>query len=439
MRPPLRERLGWQGLAETGSRRNADRALLARAGFYLFTAGATIGLVSLLLPGGADRDEHAIFATALVALALGCVVLLAFDRLPVWGFQLLTALGTALVSSALYFGGDGSGFYRLLYVWVVLYAAYFFAWRGVTVQIAVVAVAYAVVLSFAGSPLGPLAWFLTITTLAVVAALVLLLKGRLEQLLADAREHVESLRELDRLKDAFVATTSHELRTPLTSIRGYLDVVLDGEAGELTDDQEHFLRAVDRSAERLQRLVGDLLFVSELEAGTLALQRDEVDVASLARESVESARPLAADKGIEVTLAAGAVPVVTGDRARLRQLLDNLVSNAIKFTPFGGHVGVTTFAAEGAVHLEVSDDGIGIAPDELSRVFERFFRSRRAAEQAIQGSGLGLAISKGIVEAHDGTLTVASAEGEGATFSVTLPVRPTGRTAGLTAALASAA
>jgi PAS domain S-box-containing protein len=233
----------------------------------------------------------------------------------------------------------------------------------------------------------------------------------------------ERLRELDRLKDEFIALISHELRTPLTSIRGYTELLLDGEAGDLTDDQRQFLGVVERNSHRLLHLVGDLLFLAQLEAGKLSLEIGELDLAAVASESVETARPQAEAKGITLTLATGPVPSLAGDRARIAQLLDNLVSNAVKFTPEGGRVDVRVRRHEDQAILEVRDSGMGIPPEEQELLFERFFRTSTATEQAIQGTGLGLAISKAIVEAHSGRIAVSSDEGAGTTFRVTLPLR----------------
>jgi PAS domain S-box-containing protein len=232
----------------------------------------------------------------------------------------------------------------------------------------------------------------------------------------------ERLRELDRLKDEFIALVSHELRTPLTSIRGYTELLLDGEAGTLTGDQRQFLGVVERNAHRLLHLVGDLLFLAQVEAGKLVLDIGALDLGNVASESVETARPQAEAKDITLTLATGPVPLIAGDRARISQLLDNLVSNAIKFTPEGGRVDVRVRALKQRAVLEVRDSGMGIPAGEQEFLFQRFFRTSTATEQAIQGTGLGLAISKAIVEAHSGRITVTSEEGEGTTFEVTLPL-----------------
>ena len=233
----------------------------------------------------------------------------------------------------------------------------------------------------------------------------------------------ERLRELDRLKDEFISLVSHELRTPLTSIRGYLELLLDGGAGQLTDDQGRFLAVVDRNSKRLMHLVGDLLFLAQVEAGKLTLELGDVDLDDVVSEAVEAAKPIADEKGITLKASVEPIPPMLGDRSRLAQVLDNLVSNALKFTTGGGTVEVDVSAANGEAVLEVRDTGIGIAPADQAQLFDRFFRSTEATERAIPGTGLGLTIVKAIVERHEGTIEVESAAGEGTTMRVRLPVR----------------
>jgi signal transduction histidine kinase len=229
----------------------------------------------------------------------------------------------------------------------------------------------------------------------------------------------EQLLEADRVKDEFVALISHDLRTPLTSIMGYLELTLDDD--NLTDEQRGYLNIVDRNAGRLLHLVNDLLFVARLEAGQLDLQRGDLDLAAVVRQSVAEAEPRAAAGNIDLIFEASDVPAVQADRGRMFQLMDNLVSNALKFTPAGGEVRVSLAPVNGVVRLEISDTGIGIAPAEQERLFERFFRASTASERQIPGTGLGLYIARAIVEAHGGSIAVRSQPGEGTSFCVDLP------------------
>ncbi len=227
------------------------------------------------------------------------------------------------------------------------------------------------------------------------------------------------LREADRLKDEFVALISHDLRTPLTSIMGYLELALEEE--DLTDEVRGFLDVASRNSERLLRLVNDLLFVARLQAGELSLEPDAVDLGDVVRETMRAVEPRAAAKGITLTCVLDAVPQVHADRGRLLQVLDNLVSNALKFTPESGTVHVSLLQRDGSVRLEVRDSGIGIAPEDQRHLFQRFFRATNAVERQLPGTGLGLYIARVIAEAHEGSLSVSSELGRGSTFRLELP------------------
>ena len=243
-----------------------------------------------------------------------------------------------------------------------------------------------------------------------------------ETLLAQTQEQNERLRKLDRMKDEFIALVSHELRTPLTSICGYLELLLqDDVMAELPTAQLGWLEVIDRNAERLLRLVEDLLLTAQASAGNLALEKGELDVAAVLAQAVQASTPVAAARSITLTLATEPLPAANGDRLRIGQVIDNLVSNALKFTPAGGAVEVRAYPHHSAVRIEVADTGMGISEDEQGQLFERFFRTARAQEQAIPGVGLGLSISKAIVEAHGGRVSVSSIEGAGTTFFVDLP------------------
>ena len=230
------------------------------------------------------------------------------------------------------------------------------------------------------------------------------------------------LKLLDSLKDDFVASVSHELRTPLTSIRGYLELMLDEETGPLNETQRKFLSVVERNTEREVRLVGDLLLVAQLRSANLQLDREVVEVGALVEEAVEAARPTAEAKGVALDFATDhRAANVLADAARLAQVVDNLISNAIKFTP-AGRVLVRLSSHGAKTVLDVVDTGIGISPDEQGRLFERFFRTTAANANAIQGTGLGLSIARAITTAHGGTIELDSSGRAGSTFRLTLPL-----------------
>ena len=244
------------------------------------------------------------------------------------------------------------------------------------------------------------------------------------RLLERERAQNERLRSLDRLKDEFVALVSHELRTPLTSIRGYLELVLD-DSDQLASAHREFLQIVDRNVDRLLHLVSDLLLVAQVDAGKLTFEWTEVDLVSLVGECVQAARPVAEVAGVELVFGATSARPIIADPSRIGQLLDNLISNAIKFTPAGGRVDVGVDGSGDGAAIEVRDTGYGIAIEDQSQLFERFFRTQSASEMAIAGTGLGLSIAKAIVDAHGGAISVESAKGSGTTFRVVLPLAPT--------------
>ena len=236
------------------------------------------------------------------------------------------------------------------------------------------------------------------------------------------RAQNQSLRELDRLKDEFIGLVSHEIRTPLASIIGYVELLR--EEGVSGPDADLCAEVIERNAKRLQHLVGDLLFLSQIQSGKMAMEFQDADLAGIAASALEELRPEAQRKHIDLALSATDVPRLALDPMRIAQLLGNLLSNAVKFSPDGGRVEVRLRREGDQVVLAVADTGIGIPAADRERVFERFFRTAIAARHAIQGTGLGLAVTKAIVEAHHGTIAVDSDEGRGSTFTVCLPLRP---------------
>jgi signal transduction histidine kinase len=255
----------------------------------------------------------------------------------------------------------------------------------------------------------------------------------LAKIVAGELERQELHREADQLKDDFVALVSHELRTPLASIIANLEV-LEDESGGLSDDGKRFVGVIDRNARRLLRLVGQLLFVAQLQAGRMPNERAWVDIDELVCDAVDFQRARADAKQIALSLDAEPVGELWADGDRLAQLCDNLISNAIKFTPEGGMVEVRISKNSGKFSLQVQDSGIGIPVREQARLFERFYRATAAAEREVTGAGLGLWIADAIVRMHGGTIEVDSEVGRGTTFTVVLPEgnlkRPAEATAG---------
>jgi hypothetical protein len=242
-----------------------------------------------------------------------------------------------------------------------------------------------------------------------------------EQALERERAAADRLRELDQVKSDFVATVSHDLRTPLTSIVGNTELILDGDAGDLAPMQRRLLETVDRNARRLDTLVGDLLLLSRIESGTLRLHPRDVSVKEVVDGALEAlTAQRAADVQLDVSVPAEPV-LVRGDPDQLERVTTNLVGNALKFTPPGGRVEVGISCDPTHVQLRISDTGIGIPPDELPHIFDRFFRSSRSQAKQRPGTGLGLTIAKSIVEQHGGTIQASANPSGGTTFVITLP------------------
>src|SRR3954451_20577135 len=228
-------------------------------------------------------------------------------------------------------------------------------------------------------------------------------------------------RSLEAGMDRFIALVSHEMRTPLTATIGFAELMLQGDTGELTHDQQRALEVITRNARQLHRLVTDLLFVAQVDEPGVSLLRTPVDMKRIVMEAVESARLHAQVAGVELRADGDEAVTVLGDRERLGQLVDNLIANALKFTRAGGRVSVDARRDGDHVRLEVCDTGVGIPEAEVGRVFEAFFRTASAEAGHVPGVGLGLAVAAGIAEAHGGRIDVHSAPGRGTRFVVELP------------------
>jgi signal transduction histidine kinase len=230
------------------------------------------------------------------------------------------------------------------------------------------------------------------------------------------------LRELSELKEEFLALTTHDLRSPLTVISGVISFFTSGRLGELSPEQKNMVAMMERNAQSLIELVNDLLDASKIESGTMRLDITSINLRGLIDELRETMEPLAREK--EIRLEDKLPPdlsLVEADRTKLRRILVNLLSNALKFTPKGGLVQIRAEPLDGRVRLSVADTGVGIAPEDVARLFDKYEQARSRATRGEKGTGLGLYITKQLVELHGGEITVDSTPGHGSTFSFTLP------------------
>ncbi len=232
-------------------------------------------------------------------------------------------------------------------------------------------------------------------------------------------EQNNRLRELTQMKDDVVATVSHELRTPITSIRGFIELLLDG-VPDLTEDQVRMLHTIERNSAQLQRVAEDLLADPGGGHG-LRVAFIELDLHKLAEDAVHACQTAATARRVTVTVNAGPAVTLVGDPTRLHQLLGNLLSNAIKFAHIGGRVHVVVEAVDDVARMLVLDDGPGIPEAERAQLFDRFYRLASSMEMGVPGTGLGLAIAKSVAEAHEGSIDIVDTPGWSTTFRVYLP------------------
>ncbi len=239
---------------------------------------------------------------------------------------------------------------------------------------------------------------------------------------------ISELRRLERVRRDFVANVSHEFKTPLTAIQGFAETLLEG----ALDDTEHrarFVEIIRDHAVRLARLTDDLLKLSQIEAGRMDVELRTVNICELTYACVETVRFAAKKKNHEIEIHCPAdLPNVMADANRLREVLINLLENAVQYTPLGGHIEVRVERADEMVILTVADNGIGIPQGEQERIFERFYRVDSARSREAGGTGLGLSIARHIVEAHGGKIWVDSAVGQGSRFHFSVPVATAGST-----------
>lgn len=240
------------------------------------------------------------------------------------------------------------------------------------------------------------------------------------QMADEIEQHVGQLHELSVARSRFVSSVSHELRTPITSLRGYLELLSQGEAGELKPDQVRFVEIADRNARQLSDLIDDLLTLSRVQSGRMNLRDEGVNVRDLLHDLKTEMMPIGAERGVDVVLVDTGDLVVQGDALRLRQAFGNLLSNSIKYSRDGQAVVVRALAVDRQAVISFVDWGLGIPREDLPQIAEPFFRSE--SSEGVPGTGLGLAIAKQMIELHGGRLAVESELGSGSTFTVYLPL-----------------
>src|SRR4030042_67810 len=240
----------------------------------------------------------------------------------------------------------------------------------------------------------------------------------------------QELRRIDCMKSEFVSIASHELRTPLAAIKNAVQLVLKGPAGKINENKRRFLSMAERNINRLTNILNDLLNLSRIESGRIELNFENTRLKGLIELTASSLRPHADAKSIRIDVEVSEqLPTVYGDQDKIEQILTNLIGNAIKFTPEGGQILITAEPSKGGgesqrdmIAVSVKDTGIGIPPEHLDPIFEKFHQVEGSLQRSVSGTGLGLSITKGLVEAHQGKIYVESEVGKGSAFTFTLPI-----------------
>ncbi len=250
------------------------------------------------------------------------------------------------------------------------------------------------------------------------------LEQRIESATRELRASNKRLMELDATKDEFVSMASHQLRTPLTSIKGYISMVLEGDAGEISEQQRHLLDEAFTSSERMVRLIGDFLNVSRLNTGKFIIDRRQIDLATVVEQEVGGIRRIAATHDISVMFdKPSRFPLLYLDEGKLRQVIMNFIDNAIYYSPEATKITVSLAIEDGDAVLRVKDQGIGVPPEEQAHLFTKFFRAENARTQRPDGTGIGLYLAKRIIDGHHGKVVFESNGSRGSTFGFRLPIK----------------
>ncbi|HEY2165671.1 MAG TPA: HAMP domain-containing sensor histidine kinase, partial [Jatrophihabitantaceae bacterium] len=386
----------------------------------------TLMVLLMVLPASSSPGRLLIALTGAGALVIGIVLLRLREHIALAPLDVALVLGDGLLVFLGRYDGPLAPAFPGIYLVIgtIIFAGR--SWWVVAGHVALLGASYAGVLAVGPHHFAPVSrWVIVMTVLVITGIflrwLVLVVAG-LARGERDARAAAEraaaELEQVGRAKNVFLARMSHELRTPLNVILGFADLLSEQRVGPLNARQQEYVGDVGDSARHLVALVDDVLDLATVSSGGVRLNSVLFDVWHVIEDSVTLVRDQAARKGlvIEVDVAAE-VGAIEADRVKVRQVVVNLLANAVKFTPSGGQVAVRARAAGNRVHISVSDTGIGIAPQDLDRIFEEFAQSDRGQE----GTGLGLTLARRFVELHGGRLEVVSTPGQGSRFSFELP------------------
>ncbi len=248
------------------------------------------------------------------------------------------------------------------------------------------------------------------------------LQQKIESATTKLRTSNVQLRQLDEAKDEFLSMASHQLRTPLTSVKGYISMVLEGDAGRITKLQEQLLGEAFTSSERMVRLINDFLNVSRIQTGKFAIERREVDLVRIIQQEVEALETTATSRGLTIKVDLPKKPVrMSVDEGKMRQVIMNFIDNAVYYSPEGTRIDVELKPTSSNVIFRVHDSGIGVPVDQQAQLFTKFFRANNARKQRPDGTGVGLFLAKKIIDGHKGVIVFSSKEGQGSTFGFRLP------------------
>jgi signal transduction histidine kinase len=406
-------RLRWRGQDPVDPKQSVNPAVMARAFAYLYLAGGTLVLASLALPSS-GRHVAGLIGPPVAAYGVAVLMLIGFDRLPIWLFRLLPGFGAILIAIVAYSGGPGAiDAYATLYFWVVLSAFYFFKGREAAPTLLFIAVSFGAVLALSDdAPNRVLSWLVVVGSLSVAGLFLALLKERIESLL-------QALHESDVLKTTLLRSVSHDLRSPITAIaaagESSASPTLDAEA------RREVASVIVSEASRLSDMVDKLLDLSKLQAGAAKPRRIWCSV----EEVVDAALEHLPDKDANFDVKTDPdLPNVWADAAQLERAFVNLFENSRRYAG-EEPVRVSMREHDEALVVRVSDSGPGIAAENRALIFEPFYRADGGQEHH-RGSGLGLAIVKGFIEANGGRISVESNPGHGATFLIELPLASAG-------------